>query len=72
MKFAFALCLLAAGAGAQEGTGPFPAILEQDPGLPTHTVYRPQDLSKLNGEKLPIIAWGKVAAPTTAWPIVTS
>jgi hypothetical protein len=45
-------------AWAQEGTGPFPAILEQDSSLPTHTVYRPSDLSKLNGQKLPIIAWG--------------
>jgi dienelactone hydrolase len=48
---------MAACAWGQEGTGPFPAILEQDPSLPTHTVYRPQDLSKVKG-KLPIIAWG--------------
>jgi dienelactone hydrolase len=57
MKFAVALCLVAACAWAQEGTGPFPAIFEKDPSLPTHTVYRPQDLSKVKG-KLPIIAWG--------------
>lgn len=31
--------------------------MEQDPGLPTHTVYRPQDLSKLKGQKLPIYAY---------------
>src|ERR1022692_4254412 len=43
----------------QEGTGPFPAVMEQDPGLPTHTVYRPKDLAALRGQKLPIIAWGE-------------
>ena len=59
MKPAFLMCLLAASMFAQEGTGPFPAILEKDPGLPTHTIYRPQDLSKLKGQKLPIIAWGE-------------
>jgi hypothetical protein len=57
MKFAVALCLVAASAWG-EGTGPYPSILEQDPSLPTHTVYRPQDLSKVKG-KLPIIAWGE-------------
>jgi hypothetical protein len=62
--------LFAAGAGAQKppaapstplGSGPFPAIMEQDPGLPTHTVYRPNDLSALKGQKLPILAWGNGA-----------
>ena len=57
MRFAVALCLVASWAWGQEGTGPFPAILEQDASLPTHTVYRPQDLSKVKG-KMPIIAWG--------------
>jgi dienelactone hydrolase len=57
MRFAVALCLVAASAWGQEGTGAFPAILEQDPSLSTHTVYRPQDISKVKG-KLPIIAWG--------------
>src|SRR5579872_5610556 len=45
----------------QEGNGPFPAVMEQDPGLPTHTVYRPKDLSALRGQKLPIVAWGNGA-----------
>jgi dienelactone hydrolase len=45
---------------AQEGTGLFPAIFEQVPGLPTHTVYRPKDLSKAK-DKLPILAWGNGA-----------
>jgi len=57
MRFAVVLSLVAACAWAQEGTGPYPAILETDPSLATHTVYRPQDLSKVK-EKLPIIAWG--------------
>ena len=26
-----------------EGTGPFKAIMESDPTLPTHTVYRPNN-----------------------------
>jgi dienelactone hydrolase len=43
----------------QEGTGPFSAIMEQDPGLPTHTVYRPKDLAAVRGQKLPIVAWGE-------------
>src|SRR5512147_2055496 len=59
MKFAVALCVTACAWG-QEGTGLFPALLEQDPSLPTHTVYRPQNLSKVKG-KLPIIAWGNGA-----------
>lgn len=57
MRTALTACLLAACAWGQEGTGPYPAILEQDPSLATHTVYRPQDLSKVKG-KMPIIAWG--------------
>ena len=43
------------------GTGPFPAVMERNPGLPTHTIYRPADLAALHGEKLPIIAWGNGA-----------
>jgi hypothetical protein len=43
---------------AQEGTGPLPALMEQDPGLPTHTVYRPKEMSSLGAQKLPIIACG--------------
>ncbi len=40
------------------GTGAFKAIMEVDPGLPTHTVYRPANLAALGGQKLPIVAWG--------------
>jgi len=59
MKTLFALACIAACAYGQEGTGPFPAVMEQDPGLPTHTIYRPRELSALRGQKLPIVAWGE-------------
>ncbi len=52
---AWAVCCV-----AQEGTGPYPAIYESDPGLATHTVYRPKDLAAVKG-KLPILSWGNGA-----------
>jgi hypothetical protein len=60
-KMLFALACASACMWGQEGTGTFPAVMEQDPGLPTHTVYRPKDLSRLQGQKLPIVAWGNGA-----------
>jgi hypothetical protein len=42
--------------------GPFAVVVEADPGLPTHTVYRPTDLSAFKGRKaLPIVSWGNGA-----------
>jgi len=55
-----ACCCSAISCAAQEGTGPYPAIFENDPGLATHTVYRPQDLRAVKG-KLPVLAWGNGA-----------
>ena len=41
------------------GTGPYKAILAGDPSLPTHTLYRPRDLSPFGGKNLlPIVAFG--------------
>jgi hypothetical protein len=41
------------------GTGPYKAIMVGDSSLPTHTIYRPKDLSAFGGRtKLPILAWG--------------
>jgi len=31
--------------------------MEMDPGLPGHTIYRPEDLSALGGMRLPIVVW---------------
>ena len=42
------------------GTGPFPAIMEMDPTLPTHTLYRPAELAKVGG-RMPIVVWGNGA-----------
>lgn len=40
------------------GDGPYPAMLETDPSLPGHVIYRPADLSPFGGGKLPVLAWG--------------
>ena len=63
-----ALSLIAATAFAQPapyqgppppGSGPYPAIIEGDSGVPGHTVYRPEDLSPFSRENpLPVLAWG--------------
>lgn len=50
------------------GTGPYKAIALQESSLATHTVFRPQDLSKFGGgQKLPIIAWGNGACANSPW-----
>jgi hypothetical protein len=58
---AFAVSLAATSAAAAEsppppGSGPFPAVVEEDPGLPGFTLYRPQDLGAAGS--LPIVVWG--------------
>lgn len=37
-------------------TGPFPIVIEHDPGLATHTIYRPRELSL---SKHPVVVWGE-------------
>lgn len=44
-----------------QGSGAFPAVMRVEPGLPTHTVYRPADLAALGARKLPVVAWGNGA-----------
>src|SRR5580692_9714292 len=43
------------------GSGPYKAVMEMDAGLPDHTVYRPEDMSALNGATLPLVIWGNGA-----------
>src|SRR6185437_6783834 len=40
------------------GSGPYPAIIAEDPQLPQHTIYRPGNLEALGTRTLPIVAWG--------------
>jgi dienelactone hydrolase len=44
------------------GTGSYPAVLAGDTSLPTHTLYRPRDLSPFGASnRLPIVAWANGA-----------
>jgi hypothetical protein len=45
-------------APATSGSGPYKTVMEVDPSLPGHTVYRPADLSALGETRLPIVVWG--------------
>jgi hypothetical protein len=82
--FLMALCLVTASVTVQAqttaaakatsrviedgGTGPYKAIALQESSLATHTVFRPQDLSKFGANnKLPIIAWGNGACANSPW-----
>ena len=50
------------------GTGPFKALMLTESSLPTHTVFRPNDLSSFGAKKkLPIIAWGNGACANSPW-----
>jgi hypothetical protein len=41
------------------GSGLYPAVIEGDPGVPGHTIYRPQNLSTFSQKNpLPVVAWG--------------
>ncbi|MEK8052731.1 alpha/beta hydrolase [Ideonella sp. DXS22W] len=48
-----------------QGTGPHPAIMRSDAGLPTHTLYHPQQLARLGTDKLPLVVWGNGACVNT-------
>lgn len=79
----FAGCFINSPAGAQDatssvqytsrvvedgGTGPYKAIMLSENTLPTHTVFRPNDLSGFGEKnKLPIIAWGNGACANSPW-----
>ena len=50
------------------GTGKYPAMMMTESTLPTHTVFRPEDLSAWGEDaRLPIIAWGNGACANSPW-----
>lgn len=62
------MCTIALNATASHaqtksvGSGPYPAIIEGDPGVSGYTIYRPEDLSPFNQKNpLPVFAWGNGA-----------
>jgi dienelactone hydrolase len=69
MVFASQTLSAAPAASAQEaasvaletplGSGPHRAVMEVDPGLPTHTLYHPADLATAGA--LPVVLWGNGA-----------
>ncbi len=50
------------------GTGDYSAIMYTDNSLPTHTIFRPKDLTAFDQkDKLPVIAWGNGACANSPW-----
>lgn len=48
-----------AAAAQPGGSGPYKAIWEGAPGLPGHTIFRPQDLGAFSAANpMPVVAWG--------------
>ena len=50
------------------GTGPYKAIMQDDPSLAAHTIFVPQDLSKFGkNNPLPVLVWGNGACTNSPW-----
>src|SRR5690625_7713692 len=50
------------------GTGPYSALMLAEASLPTHTVFRPQDVSQFGADNpLPLIVWGNGACFDSPW-----
>ena len=45
---------------APETTGPYKVVMEMDPSLPEHTVYRPEQVRSVKGKR-PVVAYGNGA-----------
>ena len=73
-----ALALVCLGANAQTyaksevvedgGSGPYKAIMVEEPSLEAHTILRPSDLSPFNeSNPLPVLVWGNGACTNSPW-----
>ena len=50
------------------GTGPYKALMLEDPSLEAHTIFVPQDLSAFGRNKLlPVLVWGNGACTNSPW-----
>ena len=50
------------------GTGPYKAIMVEEPSLEAHTILRPTDLTPFNsGNPLPVLVWGNGACTNSPW-----
>ncbi|MCQ2182445.1 MAG: alpha/beta hydrolase [Bacteroidales bacterium] len=50
------------------GTGPYTAIMVEEPSLEAHTIFRPADLSKFGKSNLlPVLVWGNGACTNSPW-----
>lgn len=50
------------------GTGSYKAVMKEEPFLPAHTVFAPQDLSKFDASNpLPVLVWGNGACTNSPW-----
>ncbi len=50
------------------GTGPYKAIMVEEPSLEAHTILRPTDLTPFNANNpLPVLVWGNGACTNSPW-----
>ncbi|MBQ9357017.1 MAG: alpha/beta hydrolase [Prevotella sp.] len=50
------------------GTGPYKAIMKEEPSLEAHTIFAPQDLMPFGPENpLPVLVWGNGACTNSPW-----
>jgi len=50
------------------GTGPYKAIMVDEPSLGAHTIFRPEDLSAFGKKNpLPVLVWGNGACTNSPW-----